>query len=597
MTTPPENRPPRPPTAMELLDRVARGEAVQVERMPQPDLRSRVAMRDGARLDTHVWLPSPDARPAPAILMRTPYGEFLGWKRLGLLRYVEDGYAVVLQLVRGVGASEGHFTKNSPFDRTDGYDTVEWVAAQPWCSGAVGMDGGSYVGMTQITCAAARPPHLKCIAPIVPSSDHFLENPYWGGIFFRLHSLNWTKIVSANSLEEISGGFVGAMAVLAKRDWMRRLTLRPAVAAAEGLLEGDFLAYYRDVLAHPTFDDFWRVRQVSDAEYARIDIPVLAICGHFDPSIGTLKLWRKLETLAGGAADRRLLIGPWDHGTSGSGAVPPHVPYEIPAAAAIDVFAARKAFFDLYLKGKGAGPELPGRVSVFITGANRWLAGERFPLPGTREEPWHLRCGGRANTVLGDGALAPEPPAGRSESRFVDDPAVPLAPVLAAADERLTLDLREVERQANVLVYSSTPLAAPLDVVGEPRLELETAADQPDADLICWLAEARADGRVVQLSLGTLRLRYREGFDREVPLAPGEPVLARFAMTFVGHRLAAGSRVRLLVAGSFFPFFDPNTHSGEPVASAVDLRVAVQRVMCGGDTPSRLLLPVLAGGG
>lgn len=138
----------------------------------------------------------------------------MGFRRLGVLRYVQAGYALVIQQVRGIGASEGHFSFNAPHEREDGFDTVQWIAAQAWCNGAVGMDGSSYVAMTQLAAAASRPPALRCAIPAAPSLDFFREAPYCGGIFSRLHTLNWTHLLQIDSLAEQRGGFMGLMPVL-----------------------------------------------------------------------------------------------------------------------------------------------------------------------------------------------------------------------------------------------------------------------------------------------------------------------------------------------------------------------------------------------
>ena len=142
-----------PRDSMSLLNRAGNGNEIQVEMMPDPDTRLMLPMRDGVRLDTYIWRPKGN-QPAPAIIWRTPYREeVLGWARLRQLRYVEEGYIFVNQLIRGTGESEGEFIFNSPFERTDGYDTIEWLAEQAWCDGNIGMDGGSYVGTTQLSAA------------------------------------------------------------------------------------------------------------------------------------------------------------------------------------------------------------------------------------------------------------------------------------------------------------------------------------------------------------------------------------------------------------------------------------------------------------
>jgi putative CocE/NonD family hydrolase len=585
----------KPTSSMEVLERAGRGQAPAVDFMPQADVHLLLPMRDGTRLDTFVWLPADRSRPAPAILSRTPYIEKVtGWKRLNGLGLVANGFALVMQVLRGVPPSEGEFTFNSPFDRTDGYDTVEWIAAQPWCSGAVGMTGSSYSGMTQLTTAAARPPHLKAIAVHVPSVDFFREIPYHGGGFSRLHSINWTNIISIQSLAELTGGFMSAMPILSQLDWLARIRSRPVVDASDEVLSGDKRKHYRDVLAHPTFDDWWKERTIGPADFAAMDLPILVVNGNFDMGIGANTLWRGLEANAPRNHERNLLIGPWDHGQSYVGGGPAFGPYDFAGKAELDLHALRIAFFNQHLKGEGPGVELGDRVRLYITGANEWRTFDAFPPREAPMRSLYLSSGGRANTVRGDGLLTDAPPAAEQPAdQFIADPELPFVPTLASADPALAFDLREAERCSERLVYSTAPLEAPLTVAGEGAVTLHVAADVPDADIAVQLGEARADGQVIRLATGFLRLRYREGFDREVPLTPGRPVEVRIPLTYVGHQLPAGSRLRLLISGDNFPLIDPNPHTGEPIATAVRTQVAHQSVLHDGAHPSRLELPVL----
>jgi putative CocE/NonD family hydrolase len=590
-------------SSLSLLDRAGSGAPLPPpEPMPLPDHRLRLPMRDGVRLDTNVWLPPAAARIAaeveavPCILLRTPYKEsVMGFRRLGVLRYVDEGYAVVIQQIRGIGASEGHFAFNSEHDPADGFDTVEWIAAQAWCTGAVGMDGSSYVAMTQLTAATARPPHLRCIVPAVASVDFFAEVPYRGGVFGRLHSMNWAHLVQIDSLNELTGGFLATMPVLSRPEVLARVVSRPAIDAASNSLGGDFLAHYRNALEHPVFDDWWRQRMLMPADYAAIDLPTLVVCGNFDLCIGSLTLWRQLEANAAHADRRQLLIGPWDHGQSYAGGGASHGPYEFGAAADVDLPALRLAFFDRHLKGQGLGPELGGRVKLFITGANEWRSFDSYPPRECGEITLHLDSGGRANGVRGDGRLVREAPAtAQPADTFVDDPTLPFVPALTAARETTELyDLRERERHHETLVYDSGPLQQPLTLLGEGQADLFVACDAPDADIFLWLAEHRADGRSVQLAHGMLRLRYHRGFDAESFLTPGEAVRVTIPLTYVAHRVPAGSRLRLLVSGSHFPMYDPNPHTDEPIATAVTMRSAVQTVFHDTLRPSLLRLPTL----
>jgi putative CocE/NonD family hydrolase len=584
-------------SSMQLLERAGRGAPLPPpEPMPLPDLRIRLPLRDGVRLDTSVWLPEAPCLPVPAILLRTPYKEStMGFRRLGVLRYVEAGYGVVIQQIRGVGRSEGRYGFNAPAERDDGFDTVEWIAAQAWCTGAVGMDGSSYVAMTQIAAAVARPPHLKCIVPAVPSLDFFREVPYCGGIFSRQHTLNWMRLVQIDSLDELSAGFSGTLPLVSSRGNFERMTSRPLASAADGMLEGDYRQHYLDALAHPTFDDWWRARTLSADELAAIDIPVLVINGNFDLGIGAMTLWRGLEGSTAAHASRQLLIGPWDHGQCYAGGAPSHGPYTLGDASVLDLGALRLAFFDRHLKGSGAGLPWADRVRVFITGRNAWCGFDTFPPQPAHTVAWYLASAGHANSARGDGRLLRAPDAALAEPDcFIDDPSLPFVAGLALAHEPEShFDLRERERHHETLVYDSGPLAEPLTLIGEGVAELHVSADAPDADIVLWLAEHRASGATVRLAFGQLRLRYREGWEAERLLTPGEPVVVRIPLTYVAHELPAGSSLRLLVGGSNFPLADPNPHTGMPVATETTLRSAVQTVYHDTLRPSRLIWQVL----
>ena len=579
--------------SMSLLSKAGTGAAPRIERMPPPDIRTMLPMRDGVCLDTYIWRPKGDA-PAPVILWRTPYREeVLGWARLRQLRYVEAGYVFVNQLVRGTGASEGEFLFSSPFERTDGYDTIEWLAAQAWCDGNVGMDGGSYVGMTQLAAAATRPPHLKCIIPQVPAVDFFREIPYFGGAFSRLHTLNWLNLISIDSLSELTGGFGSTLPILGQPDWFRRLTMRPLVDAADDVLKGDKLRHFRDSLAHPTFDDWWQARTLGAEDYAAMDLPALFITGNFDPSMGTMTAWNALAAHAADRDDRQFLLGPWDHGQVYTGGGDRYGPFDIDPAASADPFPLRLAFYDKHLRNKGDGPDIGGKARVYLTGRNRYETFDAFPPKEVRARSFFLSADGPANGEYGAGKLviAKEAISGGPD-RMRSDPVMPfVAPMTEALGRISSLD--EHVRHIDTLLFKSEILAEPLAILGETELVLHLAVDAPDSDVVAHLAEIRPDGAVVELAYHALRLRYREGVDREVALVPGEPVEVRLKLTLACHELAAGHRLALLLRPDFFPFLDPNPNTGEPVATGVQTRTAIITVFHDASRPSRLHLPVL----
>lgn len=564
------------------------------QQLGAPTHRVDLPMRDGVTLDTCLWLPQVDG-PVPAIVLRTPYARSVtAINEAPLRRYLQAGYAVVLQQIRGIGRSGGHFAFNAPHDRHDGYDSVEWIAAQPWCTGAVGMDGHSYAGMTQLTAAAERPPSLRCIVPAVPSTDFFQEPPYIGGVFSRMHTLVWGEALQFADMLDADGGQFRMNGFLSDPALLQSWLSRPVRAAAQGVLTRDLLQHYQDVLDHPVFDDWWRARTLGPADFAALDLPVLLVSGNFDPGVGALTLWRGLEAHAGNASQRHLLIGPWDHNGAYNGGLPAHGPIRPGDGADMDLVAYRMRFFDHHLKQQGQGIADSPRVSLFITGADQWVEADSYPPPAVQQRTLFLASRGHANSARGDGRLVADAPADAGADRFIDDPDLPLvSPLTMLKGPDRMLDLAELERMHDVLVYATDPLAAPLTLLGEARAELVTSADAPDSDLCLTLAERRADGRTIQLAFGQLRLRYREGFDRELPLPPGEPVRVTIPLTHIGHMIPAGHQLVLLIAGGNFPLLDPNPHGTGPIADQSSNRRAVQAIHHGGAHASRLHVPVL----
>ena len=578
-------------SSLSILSRAGQGKGVVLERMLPPDLTTLLKMRDGVHLDTRIWLPA-KAQASSVILLRTPYREeVLGWARLGVLRYVEAGFAVVFQLVRGIGQSQGTFSFNGPHDRDDGFDTIAWIADQAWCDGNIGMDGSSYVAMTQLTAAASRPPGLKCIAPTVPSADFFRELPYFGGGFLRQHTINWCNLISVDSLDDLTGGFVDAMPILSQPEWLGRVMKRPAETAADDVLKDDRLQHYRDVLAHPTFDDWWKIRTLSAADYEAIEIPVLVVSGNFDMGIGALTVWRGLEANAPTTVERTLLIGPWDHGQAYVGGGDTHGPYCFAGNATVDPFDVRLRFFERHLRGRKDIETLDSRVRVYVSGANKWLSFDRFPADDVQTQILYLHSGGRANGRMSDGSLSALPAADEPCDMFVTDPSLPYVAAMAAA-KRDDFDLRERALQSDTLVYSSEPLPLPVTIIGEALVHLHIAASTPDADAAVWLAEANAEGQLTMLGRGFLRLRYSEGFDRERRLQPDMPVSVSIPLTYVSHEVAAKNLLVLLISGSMFPFVDPNPNDGAPIATSTCATVTRQRVFHDARYRSRLELPV-----
>ena len=557
-----------------------------------PELEVRVAMRDGAKLQTYVNLPAGEG-PFPTVLVRTPYLLSIGPRHNPVMdAYLEAGYAVVWQLARGIGDNDGRYRFIAD-DRNDGYDCIEWIAEQPWSDGNVGMDHGSYNAMTQLQAASTVPPALKAIIPFVPSSHFFRETPYSGGIFMRYHMLNWHKLLRLRSFEETGVGFMDSRRVIDDPQWQRLLTSRPLIDSANGYLDGDELVQYRRFLKEPLIDsDYWRETMMMDEHYAPVAIPVLLVSGNFDPTTGTLHAWRELEENAPNPQNRKLLIGPWNHGGSYVGIPPQEGPYRLNGTGVVDMSAMRIAFYDRYLKGLPASVSLPQRVRLFVTGSNIWREFDSLPVPGLVKTPVYLASEGKANGMQGNGSLGFAPGSDAPADVTIADP---MDPVLAITDMMTGIgEYSDSHRSEAVLVYDSAPLAEPVTVIGESRALMHVSLSTPDADLIVNLHEVYPDGKAIRLgSGGALRLRYHEGFGREVKLEPGRIYAVEIPLAYVGHTLAAGNVLRVTISGTEFPILDPNPNTGEPIATATRMQTSEIRIHHDSHHPSRVELPIV----
>jgi putative CocE/NonD family hydrolase len=538
-----------------------------------PDLcEVAVPMRDGVRLCANVWLPARTARSC-AVLLRTPYAndanEFARW---GLQDYLRAGFAVVIQSVRGRGKSQGEFGFFF-VEGKDGYDSIEWIAAQSWCDGKVAMDGGSYLGTAQWLAARERPPHLVCIMPSVPAGDWFNEIPFMGGALQVDWAFSWLGLMAGLKFEFEAAGD-------------RNLERFRPLKDAEKVL-GAKLPFYQEILAHPTMDAFWRRLQWSAEDFRRIDIPVFTVTGWFDgDQAGTLLYWRGLEDRREPPRNSHLIIGPWVHSECYLGGQIRSRDMEFGTESVLPIRSLRVDFLRRHLQGENSGSS--ARVRLFITGSRRWQEFDRYPSAQTQIRCWFLCADAPANGAQGGGGLS-EQEAHGAPDRYCYDPLDPVPYKPGAQDHG------EIEGRADVLIYSSPELRIPLTVVGAVELVLHASSDALDTDFTAKLLDAYPDGRAVSLTHvgGVQRARYRRGFERAVPLTPGEPFELRIRLSHVGHTFLPAHRIRLEVSSSCFPLADPNTNTGADIAIDSASRKAHQTVLHDASHPSRLLLPVI----
>ncbi|MGE0555901.1 MAG: CocE/NonD family hydrolase [Gemmatimonadales bacterium] len=541
------------------------------------DFGVRIPMRDGVQLTADVWRPEDGLR-HPVLLVRTPYLRtglgLVDWGRY----FAERGYAFVAQDTRGRGDSDGEFSFFAG-DGEDGYDTIEWLARQPWSNGKVGMLGVSYLGTVQWLAAKHRPPHLTCMAPTAPGGRWFDELPYLGGAFAHAWALNWVNGTSGRTLQTPNAAGV---------DWERVLAHRPLLTADSVM--GRVMPLYRSWLEHPVEGPFWRRIELRAEDFAGIAIPTLTTTGWYDADQpGSLMYWRELMANAPKPSEHFLVIGPWGHAETFVGGKTRVGELEFPPSVVIDNKQAHLDFFDWCLKG-GGSYDAP-RARIFVTGANEWRSYDSYPPKDVVPTPLYLASGGKANGRSGDGRLV-----WRAEPRSLPDTFTydPKRPVPAAI-EVAAIDRQRLQDRPDVLVYTGESLREPLELIGSVFVDLTVASDALDTDFVAVLSDVHPDGKAVQLGsrIAIKRARYRNGYAREELLEPGRPTPIRIELFDVAHRFPAGHRLRLEVTSSAAPYYNPNQNTGNPVATDVDWKVAHQAVFHDASRPSVITLPLL----
>ena len=577
-----------------------------------------VPMRDGTALATNVWRPEGPG-PFPVLLLRTPYGKddagtFGNPKLPDVFALVDAGYAVVAQDVRGTGRSPGTFVPHADEAR-DGTDTLVWLTGQPWCDGAVGMWGGSYMGIAQWQAAVGDGPGLRALAPVMASADPY-GAPWYspGGALSQDAVLTWASLAALRNLRR--GPAADSPDTPASED---------AAADAEALLSGladprllheplpladrpaltRHLPWAGQVLGHPERDAFWR--ETAPIDHAdRVTAPALHVGGWYDVFVGeTVRSYTTMRRHAGSAAARdgqRMVIGPWSHADGTDLGTYPDRSFGLAGSIkAAGVTEAHLRFFDRWVRGRTDTPDDAHPVRIFVMGIDRWRDEEDWPLPDTRPTDFFLSGTGRANTADGDGTLTRRAPTTEAVDTFRHDPRHPVpslgGTVLAGASGTYPgpADQAPVETREDVLVYTGDVLDRPVEVTGHVTLVLHVSSSAPDTDVTGKLVDVHPDGRAILLCEGVLRARYRTSPTDPRPLEPGTVYELTVDMNVTSNVFLPGHRVRLEVAGSNFPRYDRNTGTGGALAADGDddLVVAVDRVHHGPAHPSRLVLPLI----
>jgi len=562
--------------------------------------------RDGLTLRADVYRPDADGR-FPVLLSRLPYDKNLRTRPGDIDYFVERGYVVIMQDVRGRFASDGDEYYPLIWEGQDGYDAVEWAAALPYSNGRVGTMGQSYLGITQHLLSPTRPPHLVTCFPVSCPGDFYNNFAYHTGGTFELGWRLPNIIFMARNTAERMGRVDLIAAIERNLADVKNVLARPMTDAAYRRLPlmawADELRpiarYLTDYLRHPEDGPFWWSMNVTRQAH-NINLPMYHVTSWYDYVLGgTLAQYQAVRDHAmtpEARANQRLLIGPWAHifpyttpTSRGTGDI------DFGPAAKIELHEIQLRWFDHWLKGLDTGILDEAPVKIFVMGENRWRDEREWPLARTRYTPWYLHSGGKANSADGDGRLDPDAPAGEPVDRFVYDPDDP-APTCGGNTLIISTgvqDQREVESRRDVLVYTSAPLGAPIEVTGPLIVKLFAATDAPDTDFTAKLVDVRPDGYAQNIADGIIRGRYRESTMRAVPLHPGTVYEFTIDLWATSHVFFAGHRIRLDISSSNFPRFDRNLNTGEDQATGTRMQKAHQTILHDAQHPSHIILPII----
>jgi putative CocE/NonD family hydrolase len=558
---------------------------------------AKVPMRDGVKLSTDIYLPQTEGK-VPVILIRTPYKKEM--TEIQGRYYARRGYAVAIQDCRGRFGSEGVW---EPFinEPKDGYDAIEWLAAQPWSNGKVGMIGGSYVGWVQWWAASQRPPHLVTIIPNVAPPDPFYNLPYEHGAFFIFGAIWWADILESKATGDLSGV---ALSKIGEKKYGQILRTLPVIDLDKAVL-GKENPYWRQWIAHPTDDEWWAQADFLN-KLKDVDIPAFHQSGWFDgDGIGTKLNYLQMKEY--GHANQKLTIGPWGHTDTAARKLGDR---DFGPQAIIDLQRDYLRWFDYWLKGVDNGITKEPLVSIFVMGTNQWLHGSSYPLPETKFTKLYFSGAGKANTSKGDGRLTfDEPSAGAPPDKYVYDPGDPTPDpdfyeTTAEQDKQVrSADEKKKEAEGNhqkvtderqdILVYQTDVLTEPLTFAGPISATIYASSSARDTDWFVSLVQIEKDGKTFSLASGKLRARFRNGVHKPELLKPDEIYEYKLDLWQTGITIPAGDRLRVEVASADFPMFSRNLNTGGHNETETTFVTARQVVYHDKQHPSYVLLPVM----
>ena len=513
-----------------------------------------IPMPDGCRLAARLWLPECAERtPVPAILESIPYRKRDGTRERDETMhrwFAGHGYAVVRIDIRGTGESDGllldEYTEQ---EQVDGVENIGWIAAQPWCTGAVGMIGKSWGGITALQIASRRPPALRAVIAVCATDDRWATDAHWMGGCLLNENLVWGAMLFTLAALPPDPALHGPRWRMMWRARLEHLQLFPEIW-----------------MRHSSRDAYWKRGSVCE-DWAAIECPVYAVSGWADAYADTVP-----RLLSGLRGPRKGLVGPWAH----------VYPHEGVPGPAIGFLQEAKRWWDEWLSGVESGILAEPQYRVWMPDGPPGTASES-PGRWVAEESWpSSRIVTRTFGIGSSGKLDASPGANARAFVHTSDVAVGTA---APPWCQFGFESGEAPDQrpddARSLVFDSEPLAERLEILGSPRLTLALTVDQPHAFVAVRLNDVAPDGASHRVSYGLLDLGHRNGSGRPEPVVPGEEHRVQLDLRHTGYAFHPGHRLRVAISTSYWPVAwpvaRPVTLTVRAAASVLDLPVRPPR--------------------
>jgi uncharacterized protein len=542
-------------------------------RLPAPLTRDlateplRIPMRDGLELSADRYHSRRDLT-QPTLLIRSCYGRGTLFKLFAVL-FAERGMQVVVQSCRGTGGSQGTFR---PFfdEQNDGEDTVKWIGRQPWFTGDLALWGGSYLGNTAWAVAnSSAKDQVKAIGFHVTLTN-FRDRTYAFGGFTLETCIGWT----ATMLSVFRTSGLSPLSALMSARKTRALTKQAIetipLRKADRILAPEDVSWWQDWMDHAEPGDTWW-EAIDYGKAAETLPPAVMTTGWYDIFLP----WQLKDFVTAQRAGRdvRITIGPWMHAALAGAAES--------LRQSIALFQER---FGIRSHSAGKTASQP-RVRLFLMGADEWREYPSWPVPNSVDCIYYLHS---------SGVLASSAPALESNSTFDYDPSQPTPSFYGPTIEGRSGsgDMTELERRSDVLIFSSEPLTADLDMIGPVSGEIFLRSNTEHTDLYLCLCDAAPSSRSSNVCDGYTRLRPDPPVAGRAMAESSRSRKVHVEFWPTAYRFRRGHRIRAIVASGAHPRYARNPGSGESLGDACTMVIAHQEILHGPEHPSAIMFPV-----